>query len=447
MTTRRRQRLLHLDLKTVYSYGDQLLFELVRQTFNGWGGGESFDLTTTSPFRTPATASFVDDVNENFDGVVIGGGGLFPYRTNAAAASGWQWNITVDLLRRLRKPVVVFGAGNPPRFDPEKHNPVFRRHLNQTMSQSIFFGLRSTGAVDSMREFLDSPDDAPQLTLQPCPTTIGRVLLPRLAGAEPSTERRIGLQVGLEQAHLDSGLHPDAVFPRVVDLARRLRADGWAIDFVAHKRTDFAFFQQHGEELGLNPVRLYGSTDVLFDGVRRYARLPVVLGARGHSQMIPFGLGNIPLSLSTNDKIRYFAHEIGHPEWLVDPWQEDFAQTALDRVREVDARRPELHDELRGTQERFVDTTLTNLETIYERLTGERVRADLQPYTDRELSLAQADYTDDYDRRETRLELDTTKAELRTARRAAAASVTAVATPTAPLLVRAARKARRTLVR
>lgn len=394
-----RQRLLHLDLKTVYSYGDQLLFELVRQAFNSWGGGAYLELTTASPFREAVTSSFVDDINENFDGVVIGGGGIFPRRTNATPASGWQWNITVDLLKRLRKPIIVFGAGNPAQFDPERHNRVFRKHINQTMSQSVFFGLRSTGAVDDMRAWLDDPGSAPQLTLQPCPTTISRVLLPGAAGHGPVADKRIGIQVGLEVAHVDSGLEPGAIFPRLRELISTLQEDGWDVEFLGHKRADMAFFQEYGAELGLTGHRLYGSTKVLFNGVRTYARLPIVLGARGHSQMIPFGLNNIPLSLSTNDKIRYFAHEIGHPEFLIDPWQSDFASAALTQVRAVEANRAALHAELAATQRRFVDTTTSNLSTIYERLTGEKVTASFVPYSDRELSLAQAGYDNDYERR------------------------------------------------
>jgi hypothetical protein len=64
--------LLHFDLKTVYSYGDQLLFELVRQTFNSFGGGAYFDVTESRRYRERATTTWVDQVNENFDGVVIG---------------------------------------------------------------------------------------------------------------------------------------------------------------------------------------------------------------------------------------------------------------------------------------------------------------------------------------------------------------------------------------
>jgi len=394
-----RQRLLHLDLKTVYSYGDQLLFELVRQSFNAWGGGDYFELTRTIPFREAATSSFVDDVNENFDAVVIGGGGIFPRRTNATPASGWQWNITTDLLKRLKKPIIVFGAGNPAQFAPERYNRVFREHINQTMSQSIFFGLRSTGAVDDMRAWLDEPASTPQLTLQPCPTTIGRVLLPRVAGDAPVPGKRIGVQVGLEVAHVDAGLEPGAIFPQLRDLIVRLQSDGWDVEFLGHKRADMKFFREYGAELGLTGRALYGSTKVLFEGIRHYARLPIVLGARGHSQMIPFGLNNIPLSLSTNNKIRYFAQEIGHPEFLIDPWQSDFASAALTQINAVEANRAALRGELAATQRRFVDTTTSNLSTIYERLTGDKVTASLVPYSDREISLAQADYDDDYERR------------------------------------------------
>lgn len=394
-----RQRLLHLDLKTVYSYGDQLLFELVRQSFNAWGGGDYFELTTTSPFREAATGSFVDDVNETFDAVVIGGGGIFPRRTNATPASGWQWNITTDLLKRLKKPIIVFGAGNPTPFDPEHHNRVFREHINQTMSQSIFFGLRSTGAVDDMRAWLDEPASAPQLTMQPCPTTIGRVLLPRIAGAEPVPDRRIGIQVGLELAHVDEGLEPSTVFPQLRDLIVKLQADGWDVEFLGHKRTDMKFFREYGADLGLTGRALFGSPKVLFEGMRHYARLPIVLGARGHSQMIPFGLNNIPLSLSTNNKIKYFAREIGHPEFLIDPWQSDFASAALMQINAAEAHRATLRTDLAATQQRFVDMTTSNLSTIYERLTGDRVIVELVPYSDREISLALADYADDYERR------------------------------------------------
>jgi hypothetical protein len=232
-------------------------------------------------------------------------------------------------------------------------------------------------------------------------------------------ERRLGLQLGLETPHLDSGLKPEDIFPRYVDLVQQLQADGWQIDFFAHKRTDLEFFVQHGEQLGLNPVPLYGTPDVLFAGVHAYAQPSIVLGARGHSQMIPFGAGRIPLSLSTNQKIRFFAREAGHPEWLIDPWATDMADRALATVRQADENRVQLEADIAATQQRFLATTKDNLATIYERLTGDRVEADLVPYTDRELRLALAGYADDLERRDLREMVGTGEAEDRALRGAA----------------------------
>ena len=59
-----------------------------------------------------------------------------------------------------------------------------------------------------MREYLDDPADAP-LVFQPCPTTISKYLLPRLVGVDHPGERRLGLQLGLETPHIDSGLKPE----------------------------------------------------------------------------------------------------------------------------------------------------------------------------------------------------------------------------------------------
>ena len=106
--------------------------------------------------------------------------------------------------------------------------------------------------------------------------------------------------------------------------------------------------------------------------------------------------------MSTNQKIRFFAHEAGHPEWLARPWATDMADRALAAVRQVDENRVQLEADIATTQERFVATTKDNLATIYERLTGERIEADLVPYTDRELRLSLAGYADDLERRELR---------------------------------------------
>lgn len=369
----RKLKLLHLDLKTVYSYGDQLLFELVRHVFNGFADGTHFDLLDTLPFRAEFDARMIDSINEKYDGVVIGGGGLFPLRTNASTASGWQWNCSVELVKRLKKPIIVFGVGNPPRYSQAMHSRVFERHINATVSRSAFCGLRSQGAVDSLKAYL-VPELQDKVTFQPCPTTIGATLLPEFCYPAPTgPNKRLALQFGLEEAHKEDGLLPENLHPRLVNLITRLRTDGWVIEFVGHKRSDMAFANERGRELRLVSHKLFGRVDVLFEGARTYGRYPIVLGARGHSQMIPFGLGSIPLSFGTNDKIRYFAQHVGHPEWLVDPWSGSLEDAACRAVQTAYENQDALRRDMRAVQATFLEATVRNLSAIYQALSGASV--------------------------------------------------------------------------
>ena len=47
-------------------------------------------------------------------------------------------------------------------------------------------------------------------------------------------------------------------------------------------------------------VRPYGSEVGFFAGFDLFASIPYVLGGRGHAQMIPFGVGSVPISLAVS---------------------------------------------------------------------------------------------------------------------------------------------------
>ena len=119
------------------------------------------------------------------------------------------------------------------------------------------------------------------------------------------------------------------------------------------------------EHLRMREIKLFGDRDGLYKGVEYFADLPYFLGTRGHAQMVPFGMGAIPVSLLVHHKTGYFARDLGHPEWAVDPRQDGFADRLYDVLRDVEERRTELRTELAEVRERFYRTTLDNLATIY----------------------------------------------------------------------------------
>jgi polysaccharide pyruvyl transferase WcaK-like protein len=388
----RRLRLFHFDIRTYGNYGDTLLFEAVRETFEGFAGGAAFEVYDSRPLRDPVGHKLVDYINANFDAVVVGGGGLFLRDTNPNASSGWQWNISLEQLRRIEKPLIVFAVGNN-RFmgQPDFGDP-FTEHVNLTLEKSVFFGLRNHGSIETVREYI-RPENRDRVVYQPCPTTISSYLYPDLYRPSIDHERHLGVHsiVGKRQAR--AGFDAAKIYAAQADVLERLVREGWTVESLPHARADMKFHDVIAARgIPASTSRLWGDRDLLFRGVQHFADLPIMLGTRGHAQMVPFGMGAIPLSLHVHDKIRYFATDIGHAEWAIDPRADDFTDQLYRTVNEVHERQPALREELAGVREGFYRTTLDNLATIYERLTHERVEPSFTPLSPQARAIAERFY-------------------------------------------------------
>ncbi|MCK9794993.1 polysaccharide pyruvyl transferase family protein [Isoptericola sp. 4D.3] len=409
----RRLRLFHFDIKTYGNYGDTLLFEAVRQTFEGFAGGAAFEVAGSRSLRDPVGPKLVDHINEHYDAVVVGGGGLFLRDTNANARSGWQWNISLEQLRRLEVPIVVFAVGNNRFIDQADFAEPFREHLNLTLDKSVFFGLRNHGSVRTIREYVDH--DPQRVEYQPCPTTISSYLFPDLyrERLDDGDGRVLAVESIIGKRQIAAGFDRTRIYADQADVLARLRGEGWRLVSVPHARADMLFADLLRERGLVDSERvLWGSRDVLFRGVADLADLPVILGTRGHAQMVPFGMGTIPLSLHVHHKTRYFATDLGHPEWALDPRVESFTDDLYRTVHDVTERRGELRAELAATRERLYDTTLANLATIYERLTGAAVPPSFTPLTPKERRLAARTYDVSLEKARAEERLRTTEARL-----------------------------------
>jgi len=402
----RKLRLFHFDIKTLGNYGDTLLFEAVRQLFTGFGDGACFEVVGSRPLRDPVGPSLVEHINAHADAVVIGGGGLFLRDTNENQRSGWQWNISLDVLRRIEKPLVVFGVGNNRFIDQEDFSPPFVEHLRLTVEKSVFFGLRNTGSMETIKAYLD-PAQHHRVEFQPCPTTVSSALFPDLWRPELPDERRIALEMIVGRRQERAGFSRAGIYGDVLEVARRLKGDGWTVESAPHARADLEFAAL-AEQAGLvdREVRLFGDPGGLYRGVEYFAGLPMILGTRGHAQMVPFGMGSIPLSLHVHHKTAYFARDIGHPELTVDPRRPDFVDRLHRTVNEAAEAGVALREELAEVRAGFYRQTLDNLASIYARITGTTVPAVHTPYTPMARQLAAQAFLQGVQR-------DTADAELR----------------------------------
>ncbi|MER7945595.1 tetratricopeptide repeat-containing glycosyltransferase family protein [Streptomyces sp. NPDC094458] len=291
-------------------------------------------------------------------GIVVGGGGLFLPDTAPNGNSGWQWNIPDDVLARITAPLAVFAVGYNV-FDGQRYRRErFAASLTALVAKAAFFGLRNQGSVDRVRELL--PEELrDRVRYQPCPTTVARHLDPRLDDGADRDDTvlvncaydRAGLRFGHDYGHF------------LAETAAALRAIGERAEvrYAAHMPADEKFVhdlrREHGIALPVEPLYLFSN-----DRIRAlYRRTRLVIGARGHAGMIPFGCGTPVISLVSHPKLAYFLSDIDRPDWGLSVHDRSLGARLAERAAAVlDDHRAAVAD-VHGRQEHLWSVTRANL--------------------------------------------------------------------------------------
>lgn len=414
-------KLFHFDIPTWGNYGDKALFPVVRDAFRVMGTGGSaasgssgqsvgeVDFTSAAALRREVDMALVERINSSADAVVIGGGGLFLQDTNPNRLSGWQWKISAEALAAIEVPLIVYALGDNRFPGQPEFDELMRTHVSQVLDQSVFFGLRNTGSIETMSRFLGIEEDGmgessnsrtDSIRFQPCPTTIAGLLYEPLLGRRPDPSQKVlAIQMLVHPRQEAAGYDAEVIHRATIEAARTLVAKGWTILSVPFHPDDAEVSQQLIAEVPeIEEVRLYGSDVGFFAGFDLFATIPYVLGGRGHAQMIPFGVGSIPISLDLHAKLGYFAHDIGHPEFVVPVGQEGMtaesagedsdgtgvsgdavsgdvarrvqalAQGIVDTIEHAYAQGNDLQDDLASTRQRLFDITAENHADIHDAL-------------------------------------------------------------------------------
>lgn len=320
----------HFDIPTWGNYGDKALFPVVRDAFRVFGGAEgTLDFTSAAALRREVDAKLVERINASADAVVIGGGGLFLQDTNPNRLSGWQWKISAEVLAALEVPLIVYALGDNRFPGQPEFDELMRGHVGQVLEQSVFFGLRNSGSIATMSQLL-GPAAAESIRFQPCPTTIAGALYEPLVDRRPDPAQKvIAIQMLVHPRQVAAGFDAEVIHRATIEAARMLVGTGWTVLSTPFHPDDAEVSRLLTAQVPeVEEVRLYGHDIGFFSGFERFSSIPYVLGGRGHAQMIPFGVGSIPLSLGLHAKLGYFAHDIGHPELVIPTAPEGTATSA-----------------------------------------------------------------------------------------------------------------------
>ena len=302
------------------------------------------------------------------DCVIIGGGGLFLKDTNPNDLSGWQWSCSIQKLRKIRKPIIMFAVGYNRFRGQEDFSPRFSEHINMFVKQAVFVGLRNHGSIESLKRYLKSNDLKEKLCFQPCMTTLISRIYPDIVNYNIK-EDFIAINCAFDREEMRaSGIVNQ--YESIARIAKRLSAFT-KIKIYVHVETDkliLSYIDRMSVEYEL--VEFHDVESV----IKEYSKPRIVIGMRGHSQMIPFGCHTPILSIISHDKMKWFLDDIHHPNWGVDFGDSDFENKLFEKAVSIYNNYLDIMSEIEKEQVLLWDITMHNMRQIKKILSTTCIR-------------------------------------------------------------------------
>lgn len=317
------------------NFGDWVLKRGIEQGIQLECPGISLEWANIDCQKTLFTPEVIKQVNE-CDLLIVGGGGLIFHRPMDESVSGWQWNISLEGLSKLTVPLVVYGIGyNKFPYDSEDFNPGTFEHLRAVQEKAALFSVRNSGTErELVRRGLDPTKIAVVMDA-------GAFYVDDAFHVEPMWEITYELDdfiIGLNIA----GDRPEHRYPKLavinevnclVSLAKALRCEvdkrnakvlfiphiskenvqnpGW------HDEMSYPVFESIlGEPNIVNladacPDIYPPSYETVPAFLAAYGLCDLVVGMRGHANLIAYGLGIPFIPFGEHRKNLFLLEDVG----------------------------------------------------------------------------------------------------------------------------------------
>lgn len=348
-------RVMHITYCVAANAGDTLLSKCVRKYLQ-------YDKWNIKNVSEKVDDKLICEINQG-KGLLIGGGGLFLPDTNANKISGWQWAISEEQLAEIKVPIVVYSVGYN-YFKGQENTELFCKSINQLVEKSQFVGLRNRGSVASIQNILRD-DLKDKVCYQPCTTT----LISKIYSINKKRETGIiGINIAFDREERRYGDNRKQILMQIAQAVSWIEKRGYKIWYLVHCDMDLRFLPfLDNENVSYVVKRLTNSLP--HETIDCYKKIDLVLGMRGHAQMVPFGVGCRIITLGSHDKMRWFLEDIDALDWYIDVNEDieclaERIEDVFKRVNEQDAKKTD--ERLVYQQEKLWMISCENRERILQ---------------------------------------------------------------------------------
>lgn len=263
----------------------------------------------------------IKELNE-FDAIIVGGGGLILPDSSPNKNSCWQWNIKKNMLMLIKIPIYVISIGfnlfyNQDITMPNKKSnkrfkirkKIFKEHIEMLINKSKLFTMRHYGDIDKLKQIVDVKYHR-KIKFLYCPTIwyVKKFWYPK---------------VNINRNLIAFEVKDDRPFRRYYAINREQFYEELFkfILYLMNKNENVVYLSHDGSRtfydwlINIKKVKVPFLDNSIADEkaiFNNYKNIKTIVCMAGHSQMMGYGLKCNLISMISHDKLKFFLQDVNY---------------------------------------------------------------------------------------------------------------------------------------
>lgn len=314
-----------------YNYGDCVLQEATTREVFSSAKNYNIRFVYVDAQKTYFSRQLINKMNIEADMLLLAGGGFIMHRSQDNSKSGWQFNIETKDINKISIPIVVNAIGYN-HFPNDKYIIPSQtwENIQKIIDKSEIFTVRNYGTLDVLKKHVDvkkvqvSPDFGMFVAAESFNNKIfdNNKLKIGLNWATDRAKKRFGSIAGSRQKM-------ESVLRVCGKVANEYNAQIYVIEHLIPNElnvdTKHMLYKKTKDILKHKAYVVSAVCRDLYPPLDYYAgffadvykKMDLVIGMRGHANIIPFGQ-NVPMvGIGQHNKVKWFLDDVERGKYLV----------------------------------------------------------------------------------------------------------------------------------